>query len=195
MYSWCFFSPRCLKDNAANEILPRTTHAHSQCGNSRGENESICYIKGTSAFVNSFKFHIELPWSRGWLRSVRNPILKGNQVPFSQHLSLHIWVWWSVLMERRLWSFQVLLNGHAKVGWNCWGHGACPHQLQSVTDKPAWDWSLKASFFEDATVHFLISIYIMHLFSFVSFQNVSLFPTLCFGPAIASGVTALGSLY
>lgn len=27
---------------------------------SRGENESICYIKGTVAFVNSFKFHIEL---------------------------------------------------------------------------------------------------------------------------------------
>lgn len=116
-----------LKDNAANEIPPRTTHAHSQRGISRGENESICYIKGTIAFVNSFKFHIELHWSRGWLRNVRNPIRKGNQVPFSQDLSLHIWVWWSVLTELMLWSFQVLLNGHAKVGWNCWGHGACPH--------------------------------------------------------------------
>ena len=91
-----FFSSRCLKDNAANEILPWTTHAHSQRGNSRGENESICYIKGTIAFVNSFKLHIELHWSRGWLRNVRNPILKGNQVPFSQDLSLHIWVWWNV---------------------------------------------------------------------------------------------------
>lgn len=52
--------------------------------------------------------------------------------------------------------------------------------------------SLKASSFEDAAARFLISISIMHLFSFVSFENVSLFPALCFGPAMTSRMTARG---